>query len=184
MHIKTSNKLTLESLSTGEYKDMSQLFHDSQSPFSPTDTLNATLHLHDVTIHEVSYRMTRQVQELNSLEDTIQRYQREREREMNCMVEGEKKKKKVIQSIIAHQLTRTVLQMRKRNKQLPLWVNIAPWLLPQNTDHSACEQPFCASQVSPTPWKEAMFSLLSPSALFFIFCCLSFYISLFKRKYF
>lgn len=94
MHIKTSNKLTLESLSTGEYKDMSQLFHDSQSPFSPTDTLNATLHLHDVTIHEVSYRMTRQVQELNSLEDTIQRYQREREREMNCMVEGEKKKKK------------------------------------------------------------------------------------------
>ncbi len=69
-------------------------FHASQSPLPPTDTLNTLLHLHDVTIHEVSNRMTRQLQELNSSVDTgsLFRDTRERQRETNCMVEGEKGK--------------------------------------------------------------------------------------------
>lgn len=61
-----------------------------RSPFPPTDTPSSTLHFHDVTIYEVWYRMTRQVQELNSLDGTkplsrdARERERAREREMNC----------------------------------------------------------------------------------------------------
>lgn len=142
---------------------------DSQNPLPPTDTLSSTLHLHDVTIYEVWYRMTRQVQELNSLDSskTLSRDAKEREwaREMNCRSGLKERRKSNPKHHSASIDTHSIANECAINNCLGEWILLPDsWvrILITPTLNSPCVH----LKWPPTSWKDAVF-LLSSLVLFF-----------------